>query len=228
MKPPNTRFLTLLTTLAFLGFSVSTFAGKPLCPDGSCNGNETPTSCPVDCDGGVDAGQTYPTYDVTFNLGGNLYGSSGGTKWQSGQKQEGITYFLSDQQDGTGDMDLSYFQTQFPGGPFTSPRGVNCFDQFTRINAVQFYRDKNGDAILKGSFLGYSLDPAIDTSFMYLFTLTGSFFNSSDWLPDASTTVTITSWKLKLKKKREDNLYSNITCTGGGTIATTIIVSRNN
>ena len=51
----NIRFLTLLTTLTFLGFSVTAIAkGKPFCPDGSCNGNETPTSCPADCDGGGD------------------------------------------------------------------------------------------------------------------------------------------------------------------------------
>jgi len=222
----NTRFLTVLTTLAFIGFSVSAFAAKPLCPDESCNGNETPTSCPDDCDGGGGGGggQEYPTYDVTFNLVGDLYGS-GGTKWQSGQKQEGITYFLSDQQGGADDMDLSYFRGPYPDGPFTGPRGVNCFDQFTPINAVQFYRDKNGNPIFKGSFIGHSDNGAND--FMYLFTLKGYFDVPSDWLPQISTTVTINSWELKLKKKREDNLYSNITCTGGGPLADVITVSRN-
>jgi hypothetical protein len=203
----NTRFLTLLTTLAFLGYSVTAFAVRPENPGGG--------------------GQKYPTYDVTFNFDGDLYGS-GGTKWQSDQKQEGITYFASDPQRGTGVMDLSYFRDPSPAGPFNSTQGSNCFIQSTPINAVQFYRDKNGNAILKGSFIGYSLDPAIKRTFMYLFTLTGSFDPSSDWLPDGSTTVTITNWKLKLAKKREDNLYSNITCTGGGTIAATIIVSKHN
>jgi hypothetical protein len=218
----NTRFLTVLTTLAFIGFSVSAFAAKPFCPDGSCNGNETPTSCPDDCDEGGGGGQEYPSYNVTF--GGDLYGS-GGTKWQSGQKQEGITYFLSDQQGGTGDMDLSYFRVSHPDGPFTDTRGVNCFDQSTPINAVQFYRDKNGMAIVKGSFIGYSDNGAME--FMYLFTLKGYLEVPSDWLPTTSTTVPITSWELKLKKKREDNLYSNITCTGGGPLADVITVSRN-
>ena len=175
---------------------------------------------PADCD--VGGGQKYPTYDVTFL--GDLDGS-GGTKWQSGQKQEGITYFLSDQQGGTGDMDLSYFRDPFPGGPFTGQRGVNCFDQSTPINAVQFYRDKNGNPIFKGSFIGHSDDGAMD--FMYLFTLKGYFDVPSDWLPQISTTVAISSWEMKLKKKREDNLYSNITCTGSGSLTDVITVSRN-
>jgi hypothetical protein len=216
----NTRFLTVLTTLAFLSFFVSAFAAKPLCPDGACNGNETPASCPADCDVGV--GQEYPAYDVTF--GGDLNGS-GGSKWQSDQKQESITYFLSDQQGGTGEMDLSYFRNPSPAGPFTGPRGVNCFDQFTPINAVQFYRDKNGWAIFKASFIGHSDDGTMD--FMYLFTLKGYFDFPSDWLPQISTTVPISSWELKLKKKREDNLYSNITCTGSGPLVDIITVSRN-
>jgi hypothetical protein len=224
MKPLNTQFFTLLTALAFLGFTVSAIAGKPSCPDGSCNGNETPASCPVDCDGGGSGGQEYPTYDVTFNPDNDLYGS-GGTKWQSGQKQEGITYFLSDQQGGTGVMDLSYFRAPSPAGPFTYPRGENCFDQPTPINAVQFYGDKNGWAIFKGSFIGHSDDGVMD--FMYLFTLKGYFDDPSDWLPQVFTTVTISSWELKLAKKREDNLYSNITCTGGGSLVDVITVSRN-
>ena len=145
--------------------------------------------------------------------------------WQSDSNQNSITYFASDPQGGTGDMDLSYFRDPSPDGPFTGSRGVNCFDQFTPINAVQFYRDKNGAAILKGSFIGHSDDGAKD--FMYLFTLTGYFDYQDDWLPQISTPVHITSWELKLKKKREDNLYSNITCTGGGSLTDVITVSRN-
>ena len=128
-------------------------------------------------------------------------------------------------------MDLSYFRLGFgEDGPFNGTQGTNCFRQLTPINAVQFFPDKNGDAILKGSFIGYSLDPAITTrTFMYLFTFTGQFKDSSNWLPQPQdpTTVTITGWKLKLKSKREDNRYSDITCTGAGTIAATIGVFRN-
>lgn len=177
-----------------------------------------------------EGGNQNPTYDVTFD--GNLEDSYG-LMWQSDSQQNSITYFASDPQFGSGVMDLSYFRLGFgDDGPFNGTQGNNCFDQKTLINAVQFFPDKNGDAILKGSFIGYShsLDPAITTrTFMYLFTFTGQFDDSSNWLPQPQdpTTVTITGWKLKLKSKREDNLYSDITCTGAGTIAATIGVFRN-
>jgi hypothetical protein len=171
-------------------------------------------------------GNVLPTYDVAFD--GDL-GDSFGLKWQSDSKQSSITYFASDAQGGLGFMDLSYFRLGFEDtGLFDATQGMNCFDEMTSINAVQFFPDKNGDAILKGSFSGFSNDrTAIARPFIYHFTLTGDFDNSSDWLPQDSTTVTITSWKLKLASKQEDKRYSDITCTGAGTIAATIEVFRN-
>jgi hypothetical protein len=175
-------------------------------------------------------GHVLPTFDVTFD--GNLDGSYG-LMWQSNSKQSSITYFASDPQGGLGVMNLRYFQLGFGDtGPFNATQGMNCFDEMTSLNAVQFFPDKNGDAILKGSFIGFSIDPTITMrTFMYLFTLTGKFDDSSNWLPQDPldpTTVTITSWKLKLGSKQENNRYSDITCTGAGTIAATIGVFRNN
>ena len=193
----KSRYMMILTTLALLGLTVSVFAAKP-------------------------SGPKYPTFDVTFL--GDLDGSDG-TKWQSTRNQDSITYFLVDQQGGTGDLDLSYFRLPFPAGPFTGTNGANCFDQLTPINAIQFYRDNNGMAIAKGSFIGYSEDGTM--TFMYLLTLQGYFDHPNDWLPQSFTSVTITSWMLKLKSKREDKRYSNITCTGNGTLAASIVVSKN-
>jgi len=171
----------------------------------------------------LEGGNQHPTFDVTFH--GDLEGS-GGRKWQSDTQQDSITYFLVDQQGGTGDLDMSYFRLPFlEGGPFTGTRGVNCFDQLTPIDAIQFFRDKNGMAVLKGAFLGRSDDGQM--TFMYHMTLKGIFDYPTDWLPQGSTSVTISSWKLKLKSKRENNLYSNITCTGNGSLATSIVVSKN-
>ena len=172
----------------------------------------------------IGGGNQHPTFDVTFH--GDLEGSDG-TKWQSSTSQDSITYFLVDQQGGTGDMNMSYFQLPFPAGPFTGAFGANCFNQLTPIEAVQFYRDNNGVAIVKGSFTGYSEDGTM--TFVYLITLNGFFDNPGDWLPQVSTTVTITGWKLKLKSKREDKRYSNITCTGDGSFFsdTYIEVERN-
>lgn len=160
-------------------------------------------------------GNVYPTFDVTF--GGDLVGD--GTFWQSDQKQEGLTYWLSDQQGGTGDIGLTYFEDQFP-------IWSDCFDETAPINGVQFWRDKNGMAILKMSFMGRSQDRSMD--FMYHLTLNGYFDSPGDWLPQVSTTVTMTNWKLKLKSKRENNLYRNISCVGEGAFATANIrVDRN-
>jgi hypothetical protein len=199
----KTRYMTILTTLVFLGLTVSVYAAKPDNP-----------------------GNVLPTFDVTFD--GNL-DDSFGLMWQSDSKQSSITYFASDPQGGLGVMDLSYFRLGFGGtGPFNATQGMNCFDQVTSINAVQFFPGKNGGATLKGSFSGFSKDrTTIARPFIYLFTLTGDFDNSSDWLPQDSTTVTITSWKLKLASKQEDKRYSDITCTGTGSIAATIGVFRN-
>jgi hypothetical protein len=199
----KTRYMTILTTLVFLGLTVSAYAAKPDNP-----------------------GNVLPTFDVTFN--GDLEGSFG-LKWQSDSKQSSITYFASDAQGGLGVMDLSYFRLGFEDtGLFDATQGMDCFNEVTSINAVQFFPDKNGGATLKGSFSGFSKDrTTIARPFIYLFTLTGDFDNSSDWLPQDSTTVTITSWKLKLASKQEDKRYSDITCTGTGSIAATIGVFRN-
>ncbi len=52
MKPLNTRFLTVLISLVFIGFTVCALAAKPFCGDGVCRKNETVNSCPLDCDSG--------------------------------------------------------------------------------------------------------------------------------------------------------------------------------
>jgi len=81
-------------------------------------------------------------------------------------------------------------------------------------------------AILKMSFMGFSQDGSMD--FMYHLTLNGYFDFPSDWLPPISTTVTMTTWKLKLTSKRENNLYSTISCVGEGDfVDASITVERN-
>jgi len=192
----STRFLTILTTLAFLGLSVSAFAGK--------------------------YGPPYPTFDVAFD--GALIG--GGLLWQSSQKQKSLTYWASDHpEDSEGIINGAYFDTYF---------SANCFPDSdfpngdVAMNGVQFFRDKNGDAILKISFPGHRRDGTGD--FMYLLTLEGSFHDSNDWLPQVSTFVSFEGWKLKLMNKRENNLYSEESCVGSDSfgLGTIIVVVKNN
>ncbi len=188
----KTRFLIVLTTLAFLGFSISAFAGK--------------------------YGPPYPTFDVQF--GGELLGY--GTLWQSSKKQKSLTYWASDHPEGSeGVINGAYFNYEFP------PYPANCFDGDIAMNGVQFFRDKNGDAILKISFPGHRKNGT--GGFMYLLTLEGSFDKPSDWLPQSSTFVFFDGWKLKLKNKRENNLYSEESCVGSGSFlsGTKIVVDKN-
>jgi hypothetical protein len=70
------RFLTVLTTLAFLGFTVCALAAKPIpvCGDGVCKGkNENVNSCPSDCDSG-GGGEPLPVTmpDNTGQFGGGI------------------------------------------------------------------------------------------------------------------------------------------------------------
>ena len=187
------RYLTLLTTLLFLGFSISAFAGK--------------------------YGPPYPTFDVNF--GGELIGY--GTLWQSSKKQKSLTYWASDHPEGSvGVINGAYFNHEF------APLPANCFGGDIAMNGVQFFREKNGDAILKISFPGHLRDGTGD--FMYLLTLEGSFAEPSDWLPQVSTSVPFEGWKLKLVNTRENNLYSEVSCVGSGSFisnATIIVVVKN-
>jgi hypothetical protein len=52
---------------------------------------------------------------------------------------------------------------------------------------------------------------------MYLLTLEGDFEDEVLWLPDITPhLVHVWEWDLKLKKKRENNLYSEDSCVGSG------------
>ena len=93
------------------------------------------------------------------------------------------------------------------------------------MNGVQFFRDKNGDAILKISFPGHRRDGTGD--FMYLLTLEGDFDENVSWLPKNAEVhpVVLSNWDLKLNKKRENNLYSEDSCVGSGSfLDATILV----
>jgi len=97
----NTRFLTVLITLTFLGFSISAFAGK--------------------------YGPPYPWFDVEFV--GELHGY--GFLWQSSQKQKSLTYWASDRpEDSEGVINGAYFNYKFkdqsiPAGCFDGDLAMN-------------------------------------------------------------------------------------------------------
>ena len=103
----NIRFLTILTTLVFLGFSVHALAGKP----DRC----TPwPSCKTASSDGEELYNVEITIDGVINSGGGYY-------WQYDGK--GVDYF-GFQPDGYGELNLDYFREFLDGGEFCFQGGL--------------------------------------------------------------------------------------------------------
>jgi len=132
----NVRYLILLTTLVFLGFSVSAFAGK--------------------------YGPPYPTFDVAFV--GELQGH--GYFWQSSKKQKSLTYWASDHLEGSeGKINGAYFNGQFPLStefPALCFDGGNIAMNGVQF----FRDSDDGAAILKISFPGHDMNGNMDFMYL--------------------------------------------------------------
>lgn len=172
-----------------------------------------------------ETGNVNPTFDVTFS--DDMSGSSG-TNWQSSSDGHGIDYWRSEPLDGTGDIDLTYFRIpESTGGPFYGQRGEKCFgtELLTPIEGVQLWEDSStGDPILNLTFFGTTEDE--QTTLKYHLQLKGQFDDPDNWLPQDWTSVTMTSWRLRIAKKLRRK-YSNISCVGEGVFNTNIEVLRN-
>jgi len=100
----NMRYLTLLTTLTLLGFSISAFAAKPDCPD------------PDDHRCNADPVVLYTVTSAGISL-------VSGTDWRETNKGQ------IDSKDGTSVLDLSYFRDQFgPSGDACFPTSITLFE----------------------------------------------------------------------------------------------------
>ena len=141
----------------------------------------------------------------------------------------GVDYWRSEPLGGSGEINLDYFRvSSAEGGPFFGERGENCFgtDVSTPIEGVQLWEEsRSGDPILNLTFFGTTENGAI--TFKYHLQLKGEFDDPSDWLPLDWTTVTMTSWKLRIAAKNLRKKYSNISCVGEGNFETVIWVERN-
>jgi hypothetical protein len=175
-----------------------------------------------------EGGDVNPTFDVTFS--DDMSGSSG-TNWQSSSDGHGVDYWRSEPLGGTGEINLDYFRVPLAdGGPFSGSRGEDCFgtDSSTPIEGVQLWEEsRSGDPILNLTFFGTTEDGAI--TFKYHLQLKGMFDDPSNWLPLDWTTVTMSSWKLRIAAKNLRKKYSNISCVGEGEVnfQTVIRVERN-
>ncbi len=197
MKSLNTRFLTVLTTLAFLGFSVSVLAGK------KCEAEPNHPSC-----GGGGGGQPI-LYDVN-NIGGDLVY---GTKWESGNT--GSIEWGQFWPAGTGFVDLSYF-ADTASSPFRPDRGANCFENNLWVPMVGggFSQQTNGSAWGRLWFDGRTDDD--NRSVRYMLTLEGQFADPGNSFPSESgyNELTMMTWKMEIEGGGKR--IRNISCIGAG------------
>ena len=173
------------------------------------------------------AGNEYPTFNVLFS---DDMKDSFGWNWQSGSPGRGISYWRSDPKNGAGEISLDYFRISGgSGGPFAGDRGVKCFGAMgtlTPIEGVQLWEDSSsGEVILNLTFIGETFDKQIILA--YHLQLKGSFDEPDNWLPLDWTTVTMTTWKLRINRKNLRKRYSNISCVDEGSFYTNIWVGRN-
>ena len=182
----KTRYLTILTTLAFLGFAVPAVAHD-------CARHSDPNH--KHCSGG--GGTADPTFDVSFD--GDMAGS--GTDWiQPNNSAKNIRYFFHDHEHiGTGEIGLSYFQAH--DFPFDSDRGEKCFgtDLSTQVVQGDITQTKSGAAVVSILFMGTTEDGLIELG--YFLKLEGTFKELDDWTPQLMNTVILTSWNLRVASK---------------------------
>ena len=106
---------------------------------------------------------------------------------------------------------------------------MKCFGAMgtlTPIEGVQLWEDSSsGEVILNLTFIGETFDKQIILA--YHLQLKGSFDEPDNWLPLDWTTVTMTTWKLRINRKNLRKRYSNISCVDEGSFYTNIWVGRN-
>ena len=200
------RFLTLLTTLIFFGFSISVLAGKPdkCSPWPECNG-----------------GDGQPTLYVVGHIGGDM--GVYGTDWESGNT--GWIEWGQFWPAGTGVVDLSYF-ADAASSPFSGVRGANCFGNGLGVPMVQggFSQQTNGSALGRLWFDGRTDDDK--KSVRYMLTLEGQFADSDNSFPSASGSniLTMKTWEMEIEGGGKR--IRNISCTGTGDFETIIYITE--
>lgn len=202
----NTRLLTILSLLALLGFSISAYAVKPVCPgDPRCKPDE----------GG---GDEYYDVTITGKVGG------GGDRWQydgRGIELKGVNRH----EDADGQLNLTYFNSEDLGLGGTASQ---CFgDNFA---AVELYsagisKRRRSDAHGKFWFLGTTYPvPGKDTlTVLYLLVVDGDFnFGPEGW-PENEALMQMSDWELKVENQGAE--IADRSCEGSGTVPDFMIVS---
>ncbi|MEE8338902.1 MAG: hypothetical protein V3R56_02090 [Xanthomonadales bacterium] len=182
----KTRCLTILTTLAFVGFSVHAFAAPP----GACS--PWPS-----CKSGDDSSDSHVhMYDVMIT--GGVLGMGG--EWpQKNAKWIVYKHFAQD----LFELNLPYFRDS--AGPFGS-LGKNCFGASGEIPLFQGILQKSKGGSAKGMFwfVGFTHENDVldRTEVLYVLELTADL--DGDWPPGGSSTMTVTSWNMDVENEGKE------------------------
>lgn len=198
-KQMSTRLLTLLTTLAFLGFSVSVLAGKP-------------DKCETwpNCDGGDGGGEEL--YDVRITEPGLVTG--GGDRWKYNGRS--IDYPTFNQPIGiTYSLNLSFFEWHF------GVQGPRCFGlSGTELHTAGFGKHKGSDAHGKFWFRGFThhKDPDDRIQVLYLLIVDGDFQGDPKGWPEnggsGDNVMHMVDWELKVENAGAN--IANMSCEDSG------------
>ena len=200
----STRFLTILSSLAFLGllgFSVSVLAGPP---------NKCDTW--PNCDGGDGGGAEL--YDVTIT--GLVRG--GGDRWKYNGRS--IDYPTFNQPAGiTASLDLAFFETYFGFGE--GQRGTLCFgDSGGSLHTAGLVKHRGSDAHGKFWFFGKTDHefPEEPIQVLYLLIVDGYFqYGPKGWPENGfeeGNEMHMVNWELKVEN--EGSTIANRSCEGSG------------
>jgi len=184
----NTRFLTPLTTLVFLGFTVCAFAGPPE----KCD--PWPSCKPYSGDGS-------DLYDVTIT---GLVESKEPNKvnllWQyNGKSIDYKTFHRSE--DSSASLDLTFFVKHF-NDLHAGSAGTLCFAGWgDPLHSAGVLKRRKSDAHGKFWFEGYTHhSPGERIKVLYLLIVDGYFTDGlpEDW-PENSAVMHLDDWELKVE-----------------------------
>jgi hypothetical protein len=171
-------------------------------------GHKNNEGCPVDTD--------VATYNVAIT--GAVLGASG-PDWRGSEKNTiglGVVGGTFDAENSVGQLsNLSFFTMSSPAGPFSGPRGVNCFGNTPFfLGAANLKQGKHGGQA-EGNFIFRARTDDGTTEVQYRLFVAGSF--DGDWPPSNSldpTDMIMDTWELVVSNA--SGPIRNRSCVGDG------------
>ena len=204
------RFLTILSLLAFLGFSTSAVAHP-------CQENQEPPDTHKHCpDVNDDVGEEY--WDVVIagpDSGGGISGV--GTLWEYNGRSIDYKTF-NGHANATATLNLSYFVGKFDG------HATECFGAPITLKPLHsggVLKRRKSDAHGKFWFGGYTYDDESGKDIktvLYLLIVDGEFYSGGpEGWPENGAVMRMDDWELKVENQGAD--VADRSCEGSGTDA---------